>query len=158
MKYSSSHIHLKYKSYIQSGLNLLNHLLTKKEAPRPMKEFKVEDLLKRPAVEVDLRDVESQLSGRVVLVTGGGGSIGSELCRQIIKMKPSKLLILDHSELNLYHIDSELAEMKSEVEVEVLLADIKDLAAMANIFETYRPEFIYHAAAYKHVHLVEKNP
>lgn len=142
----------------QARLSLAELIKPKSTKHKPVLDLDVEKLLNRPPVEVDLSGVRDQIQGQVVLVTGGGGSIGSELCRQIIKMKPSHLLILDHSELNLYFIDSELAHLKQDVKVEVLLADIKDLPSLKNIFEKFQPSFVYHAAAYKHVHLVESNP
>lgn len=166
MKILTTNISLKYKDYLRNGLRFLNILSTEffktaaqKGTPRQLKtDFPVEELLNRPPIDVNLDEVAAQIQGKVVLVTGGGGSIGSELCRQIIRLNPAKLLILDHSELNLYLIDSELNELKSKVPTEIILADIKDSKAMHNIFDSYRPEFVYHAAAYKHVHLVEKNP
>ncbi|WP_408097736.1 UDP-N-acetylglucosamine 4,6-dehydratase family protein [Peredibacter sp. HCB2-198] len=118
----------------------------------------LKNLLNRPPVEVDLGPVAEQLQNKIVMVTGGGGSIGSELCRQIIQMRPLKLLILDHSELNLYKIDSELRERNFEVEIVSILADIKELHSLIKIFHKYSPDYVYHAAAYKHVHLVESNP
>lgn len=157
MKKLLSHIHSDPFSFLSDKLFKLGTFASKSDS-RPFQEPRLEDLLNRPAVEVDLTPVQQQLESRVVMVTGGGGSIGSELCRQIIKMKPAKILIVDHSELNLYIIDSELRELKSGVLIETILADVKDLAAMKNIFEKFLPNFIYHAAAYKHVHLVESNP
>lgn len=118
----------------------------------------LKDLLNRAPVEVDLRPVADQLRNMVVMVTGAGGSIGSELCRQILQMRPLKLIILDHSELNLYNIDSELREVVSDIEIVSILADIKELQSLVKIFNKYSPDYIYHAAAYKHVHLVESNP
>ncbi|WPU64751.1 UDP-N-acetylglucosamine 4,6-dehydratase family protein [Peredibacter starrii] len=115
-------------------------------------------LLNRNPVEVDLGHVEDQLSNSVVLITGAGGSIGSELARQILQMRPKKLLLLDHSEFNLYNIDLELRELTSLSEIISILGDIKDKASLQAIFEKFRPQYIYHAAAYKHVHLVERNP
>lgn len=159
-------LHPKAKDFVNEQVAKLNFPLsaiqktiyTKLNYNRPFHEPKLEELLNRPPIEVDLTDVSHQLSNQVVLVTGGGGSIGSELCRQIIKMRPQTLLILDHSELNLYMIDCELKEMKSDVPVKIILADIKDMKAVKNVFDTYKPSFVYHAAAYKHVHLVENNP
>ena len=167
MKQSTSNISLKYKSFLREGLNYLGQLtsqlmdLNNSKGPgfgNLKSDFNVDELLERPPVEVNLEEIAAQLQGKVVLVTGGGGSIGSELCRQIIQLRPKKLLILDHSELNLYLIDSELSQLKSMVPTEIILADIKDGTVMRNIFDCYRPDFVYHAAAYKHVHLVEKNP
>ena len=107
---------------------------------------------------MDLNPVADQLRNMAIMVTGAGGSIGSELCRQILQMRPLKLIILDHSELNLYNIDSELREMGSTVEIVSILADIKELQSLTKIFKKYSPDYVYHAAAYKHVHLVESNP
>ncbi len=120
-----------------------------------VKDFELAQLLNRSPVDVDMKPVAEMITGHVVMVTGGGGSIGSELCRQIIKMKPHKLIIVDHSELNLYAIDSELQSHKN---IHSLLIDVKDNDALTEVFIAYRPQVIYHAAAYKHVHLVEKNP
>jgi FlaA1/EpsC-like NDP-sugar epimerase len=120
-----------------------------------VKDFELAQLLNRTPIDVNMKPVEEMITGQVVMVTGGGGSIGSELCRQIIKMNPSKLIIVDHSELNLYGIDSELQGHKN---IHSLLVDVKDNETLTEVFMAYRPQVIYHAAAYKHVHLVEKNP
>lgn len=121
-------------------------------------EFNLEDLLDREPLEVNLFEVEAEIKQSVVLISGGGGSIGSELCRQLIQMKPSQLVIVDHSEFNLYEIDRQLSTLISDTQIEPILADIKDLNSMREVFRTHRPDFVYHAAAYKHVHLVEQNP
>jgi FlaA1/EpsC-like NDP-sugar epimerase len=98
------------------------------------------------------------MEGKTVLVTGAGGSIGAELSRQIARFSPAKLLLLDHSEFNLYEIDRELRpETQSFAQVVPLLLDIKDENSLRHVFEKYRPQVIFHAAAYKHVHLVEAN-
>lgn len=120
----------------------------------------LEDLLNRPRKNVRLDDVRALVRGRRVLVTGAGGSIGSELARQIFDHEPSLLLLLDHSEFNLYQIDQELrpASYGAKQTIVPLLLDIKDRDAIAKVFATHSPELIFHAAAYKHVHLVEQNP
>ena len=167
MKHSKQTTFGKYRDYLRESISFLNPLSSgfltlpiskRKDIPTYKVDFDVDELLKRPPVDVDFQEISAQLNGKVVLVTGGGGSIGSELCRQIIRLKPKKLLILDHSELNLYLIDSELNELRSNVPTEIILADIKDASVIYNVFDDYRPDFVYHAAAYKHVHLVEKNP
>ncbi len=117
--------------------------------------FHLEQLLNRAPVEVNLLPVQEMVSGKVVMVTGGGGSIGSELCRQIINMHPSRLIIADHSELNLYTIGQELKDWGNKT---LLLIDLKDQDSLEEAFFLHRPQILYHAAAYKHVHLVEENP
>jgi FlaA1/EpsC-like NDP-sugar epimerase len=117
--------------------------------------FKLDELLNRKPVEVDMQPVEQMITGKVVMVTGGGGSIGSELCRQIANMSPSELIILDHSELNLYTIGEEFRDLRN---IHLLLIDLKDSDSLSEAFAKYKPHIIYHAAAYKHVKLVEDNP
>lgn len=117
------------------------------------------DLLKRSERKIDLSSVRAEIKGSVVLVTGAGGSIGSELARQILQFNPSRLLLLDHSELNLYEIDKELRTSPNEMSrVIPLLVDIKDRDNLERVFKNFSPDFVFHAAAYKHVHLVEANP
>jgi FlaA1/EpsC-like NDP-sugar epimerase len=118
----------------------------------------LKDLLNRPSAAVDLPSLKGLISGRVVLVTGAGGSIGSELSRQIARLGPAKLLLLDHSELNLFEIDSELRPRTDDFStVAPLLCDIKDERTLEQVFQKYKPQVVFHAAAYKHVHLVEAN-
>ena len=117
----------------------------------------VEDLLGRDPVELDTQTVESFLRGKRILVTGGGGSIGSELCRQIGKHKPGLLTILDNSEYNLYRIDQEINVVCPGLLFNSLLSDVRDPGAIRDIFEQYKPQVVFHAAAYKHVPLVEDN-
>ena len=122
------------------------------------REIELKDLLARPHSEVDLPSLKSLMEGKVVLVTGAGGSIGSELSRQIARFSPEKLLLLDHSEFNLYEIDRELRPAAQNFEhVIPVMVDIKDENSLRHVFEKYKPQVVFHAAAYKHVHLVEAN-
>lgn len=120
--------------------------------------IELKDLLNRPSSDVDLPSLKQLLEGKTVLVTGAGGSIGAELSRQIARFSPKKLLLLDHSEFNLYEIDKELRPATQNFETVVpLLMDIKDAVSLGSVFEKYQPQVVFHAAAYKHVHLVEAN-
>lgn len=123
------------------------------------RQIDLADLLNRPRREMDLTPVRDMIRGKRVLVTGAGGSIGSELARQILSYEPSCLILLDHSEFNLYAIDKELRLSTNDMErVVPLLIDLKERASMKNAFAAHAPEVVFHAAAYKHVHLVESNP
>jgi FlaA1/EpsC-like NDP-sugar epimerase len=123
------------------------------------RDIELSDLLHRPRHDIDLGKVRQLIRGQTVLVTGAGGSIGSEIARQILSHDPAKLLLLDHSEYALYEIDKELRASTNDFErVVPLLVDLKDFAQMERIIQNYSPDIVYHAAAYKHVHLVENNP
>ncbi len=122
------------------------------------RQIELKDLLNRPTSEIDVPSVSKLMRGKVVLVTGAGGSIGAELCRQILRFQPAKLLLLDHSEYNLFEIDRELRPATQNFQtVQPLLVDIKDTRALEHVFTTHAPQVVFHAAAYKHVHLVEAN-
>ena len=123
-----------------------------------LKSVGIEDLLGREQVDINLSDVMGYVSGKVVMVTGGGGSIGSELCRQIVKYQPKQLIILDIYENNAYDIQLELKKKYPHLDLIVLIASIRNTKRMNLIFEKYRPEIIYHAAAHKHVPLMEDSP
>jgi FlaA1/EpsC-like NDP-sugar epimerase len=118
----------------------------------------VEDLLGRPRRELDRAAMQALVAGRRVLVTGAGGTIGSELCRQIAGLGPARLALVDNGEHNLYAIDLELGEVAPGVPRGAHLADVRDRARLAAIFQAERPELVFHAAAFKHVPLVEENP
>lgn len=123
-----------------------------------LKSVSLEDLLGRDPIKVNLGEIMSYVSNKVVLVTGGGGSIGSELCRQIAKNKPKLLIILDIYENNAYDIQQELLMNHPDLNLLVLIASVRDSKRMNSIFEQYHPDIVYHAAAHKHVPLMEVSP
>ena len=116
-----------------------------------------EDLLPRDPVKVDLAEIAPHVENKVILVTGAGGSIGSELCRQIVSLNPSLLLLLGHGENSLFAIDEELKLRFSFTRTKIILADVADAARIRNVFSKYRPHVVFHAAAHKHVPIVETN-
>jgi FlaA1/EpsC-like NDP-sugar epimerase len=122
------------------------------------REIELKDLLSRPSTSIDVALVRQMIEGKTVLITGAGGSIGAELSRQVERFNPACLLLLDHSEFNLYEIDKELRPSSDTDRVKPLLLDIKDRGLLRKTFEKYKPQVVFHAAAYKHVHLVEANP
>ncbi|MCD7774217.1 MAG: polysaccharide biosynthesis protein [Clostridiales bacterium] len=124
-----------------------------------IRNVEIEDLLGRDSIKVDLTEISEHLSGKTVLVTGGGGSIGSELCRQIAKHSPKQLIILDIYENNAYAIQQELKTRYGDsLSLEVIIASVRDIHRIDTIFEKYRPDIVYHAAAHKHVPLMEDSP
>src|SRR5215218_8143511 len=125
---------------------------------RQVREIKVEDVLGREPVRMEIERVGEYLTGRVVLVTGAGGSIGAELCRQIARVGPSRLVLLDHAEDNLFDIQRELVEDRHALNTVSVLADCKEEERMREVFADHRPAVVFHAAAYKHVGLMESNP
>ncbi len=133
----------------------LQHLVSGRASLKDLRDVKIEDLLGREPVSLDWRAITDATRGKTVLVTGGGGSIGAELCRQIAKLKPSKLIILDRSEFNLYNIDLELRRDMPDLSLVSLLGDVGDVVQMENILRQHSPAVIYHAAAYKHVPILE---
>lgn len=123
-----------------------------------LREIRIEDLLGRDVVALDDVGVRGLLKGKRVLVTGAGGSIGSELCRQVSRYGVRRLLLLDSGEYNLYQIEREMSSRHPEEPVDALLGDVRDPVRMNAVFEAFRPQIVLHAAAYKHVPLVESNP
>jgi len=123
-----------------------------------MRSLRVEDLLGRKSVEVDQTKVSHAIQGRVVLVTGAGGSIGSELSSQLAGFAPSKLILLDAAESPLFEIDRSLRHQYPDLEIEPVIADIRQRAVIERVFREKKPEYVYHAAAYKHVPLMEAHP
>lgn len=125
-----------------------------------LKEIDVVDLLGRDEVQLDIDAIKDQITGKTILVTGAGGSIGSEICRQVIRFNPRRLLLLGHGENSIYLIDRELRNNYQEniTEIVPIIADIQDRKKIFAIMEHYQPEIVYHAAAHKHVPLMEYNP
>jgi FlaA1/EpsC-like NDP-sugar epimerase len=125
---------------------------------RQVRDVQVEDVLGREPVRVEIDTVGAYLAGEVVLVTGAGGSIGAELSRQIARVRPAKLVLIDHAENNLFEIRRELEEARHFRNVAAVLADCKDATRMREVFLQHQPAVVFHAAAYKHVGLMEENP
>jgi FlaA1/EpsC-like NDP-sugar epimerase len=123
-----------------------------------LKPIAIEDLLGRPQAELDQTGIDALIEGRRVLVTGAGGSIGSELVRQIADRRPSRLMLLDSSEYNLYTINLEMQTSHPELPCQAILADVRDRPRIMQVLEEARPELVFHAAALKHVPMVEMNP
>jgi FlaA1/EpsC-like NDP-sugar epimerase len=123
-----------------------------------LRDVEVEDLLGREPVSVDMESILGYVQGKVVLVTGGGGSIGSELCRQIAGHKPRQLIIIDIYENSVYDVQQELKQNHPELDLVVLIASVRNTNRMNFIFSKYKPDIVYHAAAHKHVPLMEDSP
>ena len=147
----------------QTGCELLNlpgmyQLYTGDVTVSNMKEVAVEDLLGRDPIKVNMDEIFQHLKGKVIMVTGGGGSIGSELCRQIAAHGPKQLIIFDIYENNAYDIQQELRKKYPNLNLVVLVGSIRDSRRINSVFETYKPDVVYHAAAHKHVPLMEDSP
>lgn len=123
-----------------------------------LRDVNIEDLLGREEVKLNSENINKYIKDKAILVTGGGGSIGSELCRQIARFNPKKLLILDIYENNVYDVQMELNHNHPDIDKEVIIASIRDEKRLRDIFEKYRPDVVFHAAAHKHVPLMEANP
>jgi len=114
--------------------------------------------LGRDEIELNSENIEKQLQNKVVLITGAAGSIGSEMARQILRFNPTQLILLDNAESPLYNLDIELNNLNSSINKTIVIADVSNAARMRNVFNHYRPSIVFHAAAYKHVPLMEDNP
>ena len=122
------------------------------------KKIEIEDLLTRDPIVLNDQEIASDIEGETILVTGGGGSIGSELCRQIARYNPRKIVVLDIYENNAYELQNELAELYPWLNVAVVIASIRDMVRIEEVISEYKPKIIFHAAAHKHVPLMEYNP
>ncbi|MGV3467175.1 MAG: polysaccharide biosynthesis protein [Heyndrickxia sp.] len=141
-------------------LPMLEDIVTGKISVNHFRDVQVEDLLGREPVELDIDSISEYITNKVVLVTGAGGSIGSEICRQISKFNPDKLILLGHGENSIYSIEMELKSSfrHSQIEFITEIADIQDAKKISAIIQTHQPHVVYHAAAHKHVPLMERNP
>ncbi|AVK82724.1 hypothetical protein C3943_03710 [Lysinibacillus sp. B2A1] len=136
----------------------IEDVMTGKVAVNEMKEIQIEDLLGRDEVKLDMVAISKKLTDKVILVTGAGGSIGSEICRQVMNFQPKKLILLGHGENSIYTIHMELMRRSTGTNLVPIIADIQDRDRIFEVISEYLPDVIYHAAAHKHVPLMEYNP
>ncbi|TCI29647.1 polysaccharide biosynthesis protein [Exiguobacterium sp. SL-10] len=139
-------------------LPMIEEVAAGKVAVNQMRQVSIDDLLGREPVELDISGIQSEVEGKTVLVTGAGGSIGSEICRQILKFSPERLLLLGHGENSIYLIERELRELNLDVDLIPVIADVQDVERLREVFMTHSPHLVFHAAAHKHVPLMEANP
>ncbi len=123
-----------------------------------VRDIRIEDILGRKSVEINYNQLLDQLEGKSILITGAGGSIGSEICRQVIRFKPSKLILVDHSENSVFLIEQELFTKLNYPGAIPIVTDIRDNSSIKGVFKKYKPEIVFHTAAYKHVPLMQLNP
>ncbi|PLR85421.1 polysaccharide biosynthesis protein [Bacillus sp. V33-4] len=138
---------------------MIEDIMLGKVSVNQFRDVKVEDLLGREQVELDINSISEYVSGKTVLVTGAGGSIGSEICQQICNFSPQKIVLLGHGENSIYEIDMELRQhYAANIEIVPIIGDVQDRERMFEVMEEYQPNVVYHAAAHKHVPLMEYNP
>ena len=135
----------------------LSDILSGRFDPFALRQVEIHDLLRREPVKIDLRQVQGLVTERVVLVTGAGGSIGSELCRQACALEPARLVLLGHGENSIFGIQQELRERFPQIPLESIIADVKDAGRLGAVFDRFGPFTVFHAAAHKHVPLMEEN-
>lgn len=123
-----------------------------------IREVQIDDLLARPNIKLNDSHVRKQLAAKTVLVTGAGGSIGSEICYQVASYRPSRMVLIDASEISGYHVDQELKKRYPDIAIHTIVGNMLDTGFMDLLFRKFNPDYIYHAAAYKHVHIMEWNP
>jgi FlaA1/EpsC-like NDP-sugar epimerase len=136
----------------------IGELIDGRVSVKLLRDISYEDLLGRSPVNLNIKGIRNYLDGKAILITGCGGSIGSELCRQVVKYQPRSIILLDSSESNLFNIQMEMQNENYCRHCEAILGRVQDETLMNNIFEKYKPEVVFHAAAYKHVPMLEKNP
>ena len=136
----------------------IGELIDGRVSIKVLRDINYEDLLGRPPVHLNIKDIRNYLDDKTVLITGCGGSIGSELCRQVIKFQPHSLILLDASEINLFNIQMEMQNEQYYRKSEAVLGHVQDKKLMEDVFKKFKPQVVFHAAAYKHVPMMEKNP
>ncbi len=136
----------------------IREIINNKDIFSSLRDVEIEDILGRDPVTLDNTNIENLIKNHTILVTGGGGSIGSELCRQIMKYQPQRLVILDIYENSLYDIELELKSNYPKMQIDAIIASVRDEKRLREIFETYQPYLVFHAAAHKHVPLMENSP
>lgn len=140
------------------ALPMLSELATGKVSISEIREVKIEDLLGREPVQLDISGISQHMEGETVIVTGAGGSIGSELCRQLIKFAPAEMILFGHGENSIYLIEKELRALGTDTILHSVIGDVQDIERLEQVFLQYKPDIVYHAAAHKHVPLMEDNP
>ena len=125
---------------------------------KQIKKIQIEELLEREPIQLDEEDIKKILSGKVILITGAAGSIGSEIVRQVIRFGPKKIILLDQAESPLYEMEMELFDKYKQQSYEIVMGDIRNKERMENVFKTFQPQIVFHSAAYKHVPMMENNP
>lgn len=144
-----------YKVYT---VPLISDWEDQKEISKKIKNFEIQDLLERKPIVLDNKSISGQVKSKTVLITGAAGSIGSEIVRQVIQFDPKNIIMLDQAETPLHHLGLEIIEHKGNVNVCSVISDVRDRVALESVFERFKPHVVYHAAAYKHVPLMEENP
>ena len=129
-----------------------------KEISKNIKSYEIQDLLERKPIVLDTKSISSKINGKIVLVSGAAGSIGSEIVRQVLNFNPKLIVLLDQAETPLHELSLEITEKNTNIEVKNCIADIRNLKILEQIFKLYKPDVVYHAAAYKHVPMMEENP
>ena len=129
----------------------IQDFITDKNIIQNLRDVEIEDILGRDPIVLDNNNIETLIKGHTILVTGAGGSIGSELCRQIAKYEPTEMVLIDIYENNLYDIELELKANTNNIKIDAIVASVRDRKRMESIFEKYNPYLVFHAAAHKHV-------
>jgi len=144
-----------YKVYI---VPLITDWENQKEISQKVKKLQIEDLLERKPIILDTKSISKQLKDKTILVTGAAGSIGSEIVRQVMLFNPKRIIVLDQAETPLHHLFLEMNALETKTKMQFVVADIRNYEAMDNVFKIHQPQVVFHAAAYKHVPLMEENP